>query len=171
MMVALTVLAILMSVGIPAFTDLIEQRRVGGAAEALRAHLQQARHHAIVRGQPVFVSYRPGQADHWGIGYRENEPCNPLLGKTDDPQACTAPQGGQFLGTALEATHWPGVAFRVNRAHTRFEPLSGFAPGSNVSLHLEGRQGRTVRLIINSAGRVRACSPQGEAKVRAYPAC
>jgi type IV fimbrial biogenesis protein FimT len=171
LLVAISVLALLMGVGLPSILDILEQRRVSAAAEAVRAHLIQARAHAVLRGQDVVMSYRPGDPAQWAIGYRQNTLCDPTQTETQHPLACLAIHGGPSITTVLQAVSWPDVALRANRTHTRFEGLSGLAPGSNLSLRLEGIRGRRVHVILNTAGRVRACSPQGAAKVGRYPDC
>ena len=71
----------------------------------------------------------------------------------------------------FDSVAFPGVIAAASRPLTRFDPARGTAMGTNATVRLRSPSGREVRVIASNIGRVRVCSPAGDASVPGYPIC
>jgi type IV fimbrial biogenesis protein FimT len=165
LLVVVAIAALLAGLAAPAFRDLIENRRVDGAATELAADLQLARSEAVARHRAVRLSFH---ADASGSCY---------VVHTGAAGAChCAPTGGPACSQpgahAIKSMRWPGeeqVRVSANVGSLAFDPLHGTATPTG-TLQVAGlRAGHAVHHVVNVLGRVRSCSPSG--RVPGYGAC
>ena len=73
LMIVIVIVAVAVALAIPSFSDLIERKSVGGAAEAAYEQLQRARSQALKRSKPILVDFYINGADgtDWAIGFTD----------------------------------------------------------------------------------------------------
>lgn len=171
MAVTALVLSILIATAQPLLAEQIETRRVAGAAEIIRSHLQFARTEATAQGKDMVVTYGMDGKVEWRIGIRDDSQCDTALGDPDAPDACSIPGTAGRQLTRLDGSDFRGVSARASRAATRFDAIHGLSLGGNVTITLIGATGKEARVIVSNHGRIRTCSPGGSQKVGDFPAC
>lgn len=70
LMVALAIAVILITIGLPSFSEMIASNRVTSQTNDLVSALNTARYEAIRRGAPVCVKRVSGTAQNWAGGWR-----------------------------------------------------------------------------------------------------
>ena len=161
--IVLAITAIVATTAAPGMQDLIDSRRLDGAATQLATDLQFIRTEAIARNQPLRLSFHASPAGS----------CYVIHSGAADQCACTAPGPAQCGGNAAEiktvsissADH---VALQANVGSLLFDPLHGTATPTG-TLRVTGPRNRAIHHVVNLMGRVRSCSPQ--AVVPGYRAC
>lgn len=151
MMVTVAVLAILVSVAIPAFQSTLDKRRLTGAVEQLYSDLQYARSEAILQNRSVTVSFTGTGTWCYGMDDATASPCN----CNSAPANCT--MGG--VQKTVAGTDFRNVTLSNNSftsGNLTFDPRRGTANPGTVSLQ-SGVIG-TVNVIVSPQGRVRICS-------------
>lgn len=164
LLISMTVLAVLASTAVPSLRELMERRRLDGAATQLAASLQFARTEAVARNQPLRISFPAGDAA--GSCYVIHSGASGVcLCNGDGPAVCSG--GARAIRTvALPAAE--SVGLQSNVASMLFDPLHGTVTPT-ATLRLTGTQGRAVHHVVNILGRVRSCSPLGA--MPGYPVC
>lgn len=171
LLVTLTVLAVLVGVGQPMITTTLEMRRVSGAAEAVQTTLQFARSEGIKQMRPMVVTYAMDDTDRWRVGIRDSGSCDTAVVDPEAEAACSIPEGGARILKVFDSIAFPGVIADASRSLTRFDPARGTAMGTNATVWLRSPGGKEVRVIVSNMGRVRMCSPAGDASVPGYANC
>jgi type IV fimbrial biogenesis protein FimT len=159
--------AVVMSTVTPSFAGFIENRHVDGAATNLHADIQFVRQEAVLRNQPVRLSFY--SADNSNTCYVAHTGNHADCGCDVNGQAnCTAPT--QAIKTvAFSASD--RVAVQANVNSILFDPLHGTSTPTG-TLKVVAKSGRAVHHVVNVMGRVRSCSPQANAAaVPGYRAC
>jgi type IV fimbrial biogenesis protein FimT len=161
--VVVALAGLLVSVAVPGFGALVERKRLEGSAQQLAADLHWLRNEALSRSEPLRLSLYP-TAD--GL-------CTLLHSGQRSDCRCEANQAALCDGEAqaLKTSHWPanlGPSVTANVSSMLFDPLQGTTTPAG-SLRLTDSQGRSITLVVNILGRVRACSPAGS--VPGYRSC
>lgn len=154
---ALAVLALvtlLAAHGLPALEQARAQRRLEGAALALRADLQWLRQASLARQESLRWQWTdaPGQGSCHLLhrGPAGSCHCDPQGG----PPRCSAE------GEALRQTRWPaqhGLRLQANVAGLAVDPGLGTVTPSG-TLRLVQAGGGELRLVVSALGRVRVCA-------------
>ena len=162
--VTLAVLATIATSAAPSLRNLIDARRLDGAASQLGHDLQFARGTAIARYQRVrFSVYGAVNGSCYVIHTGNIDQC--ACGPGDQPAAC---RDGAIQIKAVRWRDADRVTLQSNVTSILFDPLHGTSTPTG-TLRVIGADGREVRQIVNVMGRVRACSPQGS--VPGYRSC
>jgi len=128
MMVAVTVLAILLSIGIPTFSDVIRNNRTAATTNDLVGALNLARSEAMKRGSPVSIcasndnqSACDGNAGSWIKGWIVFSDATGAAGTIDLGvdgdvilQAAAAPQNLMQINTDVAYVQFNGSGTRLN---------------------------------------------------------
>jgi type IV fimbrial biogenesis protein FimT len=158
LVVALSVLAIISTIALPAFGAMLQGARASSASHLLMTSLATARLRAVNDNAPVTVcpstDGRTCRDDSvWSDGWiLYQDP-----GREDQPGTDSA---------VIQRIYGPGhgLQFRSasGRTRVRFQP-TGWASGSNLSIRLcrLGENGFLGAVIVNNAGRARTERPQG----------
>jgi type IV fimbrial biogenesis protein FimT len=163
--------AVVMSTVTPSFSGLIENRRVDGAATNLHADIQFVRQEAVLRNQPVRLSFY--SADNSNTCYVAHTGNHADCGCDANGNAtCAAPV------QAIKTVAFSGadkVTVLANVNSILFDPLHGTSTPTG-TLKVVAKSGRAVHHVVNVMGRVRSCSPKGNATATAtavpgYRAC
>lgn len=163
LMVTLAVMAILLAASVPVF-NMIEQRRVVGAAESALHQIQVARTEAIKQGRDIyFVSEGGAQWCHAisespDCSCSEADSCTVRMAGTEDPVERTV-RADQFSNITM-----PAGDLEIQFSHVRGTAISG-APAD---LEFSSPKGYGMELEINAIGRPSLCGKDsGRAGYRA----
>jgi prepilin-type N-terminal cleavage/methylation domain-containing protein len=162
MMVTVAVAAILLTVAIPSFTQMIDKKRLESAAENLYADLQFARSEAIKRNKTIRVSFY-ANGSTWCYGLTENADCD--CGGTDPEKPCEI-DGVQKM---VSSDEFKDISITSTASSFSFSPLRGTV--GNDSTEFQSANNKKLQVKVSTFGRVRLCSPSGEGNINSYPAC
>lgn len=161
--VAMAVAAVLASTAAPGMQDLIDTRRLDGAATQVATDIQFIRSEAVARNQPLRLSIRPiGTGSCYVIHSGAADACD--CGAAG-PAVCSADAREIKTVRIASADH---VTLTANVASVLFDPLHGTSSPTG-TVRLTGTRDRAVHHVINIMGRVRSCSPN--AAMPGYRAC
>ncbi|NVK39750.1 MAG: GspH/FimT family pseudopilin [Oceanospirillaceae bacterium] len=163
LLVALVVLAVFVTIGIPSFNSVFERHRVTGAAQALYADLQFARAEAIKRNTEVSVNFDTAE---WCYGLTDTAPFSDCDCSTASAANCTI-NGQEYVVTA---DRFPGVTMATSLAGgaVTFDPTRGtLSPSGNIRFTGDDAF-QEVQVKTYFVGRVRLCSSTGYA---GYESC
>lgn len=155
-MVALAILSVFASLAAPAFTDLLLNQRLVGAAAEYHAHIQWARSHAVEAGRPVTLKVSSGLPT--GSCYviffgSDSSKCScgntpaPCLIETDLLSSVTFSRDS---GISVSSTSASGAV--------SYNSLRGTATPT-ITVVFSASNGNTIRQVTNLMGRTRTCSP------------
>ena len=161
--VTLAVAAIVAAGAAPSMEQLLDARRLDGAASQLLSDLQFTRISAMARNQRIRFSL---QADATGSCY---------VIHTGSADACRCGASGQVAcspgASEIRTVRLPAadrVLVQANVASILFDPVHGTSTPAG-TFRVISANGRELRHVVNVMGRVRTCSPQGN--VGGYRAC
>lgn len=156
--VTIAVLAILVTLAVPAF-NLAEQRRVVGAAEGALDQIQTARGEAIKQGRDVHFVVREDGDGSWCHGISTNPGCNCFITDADDPAACTMTLAGDDAPVLRTATSDDARNIGMTGAQSlTFSHVRGTVAGGPEDLTFTSSpNGFEMQVRINAIGRPSAC--------------
>jgi type IV fimbrial biogenesis protein FimT len=162
LMTVVVIAAVLVTLAIPSFRELIARNRLEGVSSEFVTDLQFARSEAVARNANVGLV--TGVA---GTCYTIYQEANPVAGSCNcaNTPVCTggpvAIKTVSFGGTGVSAT--VGTTFL-------FEPVRGSLTGGDQAAVLSSAAVvQQLRAEVLAVGRVKACSPSGTFK--GYPSC
>jgi len=153
LLVALAIVAVMMTLALPSFGNILARHRLKAAAEQLSADLGELRLMAAQRGEPLHLDLQPGA--QWCYALATVSGCD-----------CRVPQGCQ-LKTVRAADH-PGVTLLAGSGMLVGARAVGPLPDGGQAL-LQGSEGVQLRVGLTPLGRPKVCAPGGA--VPGYPGC
>lgn len=159
-LVAVTILATLAMLAVPAMADLAARQRLRGAAENLRADLQFARSEAIKRGAHVFVAFTPGTAWCYAVTLDATCGCNAACASPDALLRQTL-SSEAAAGVELQSASFAGTNCGAQEC-VRFDAFHGKALGSNGTVIFRGAEGSLYKVFVAPLGRPRVCRASGD---------
>lgn len=163
-MITLSVLAILLSVALPAMRGMILRAQLSSAAETLYSDLQFARLEAIKQQRHVLVSFTPGKDWCYGMTLQET------AGSTAcDCRITTAGQAGFCSLKRVEGKPFAGITLSESFAggQTGFGSLRGTAWRSGTATFASDKA--QARITLSRLGLLRLCTPA--AQNGSFPPC
>jgi len=157
LLVTVSVLAILVTVAVPAFTNLLDNRRLTGAAEALLADLQFARSEAIMRSAVMNVETTDNGA--WLLVIDEDGESARRIEGTDYPRITLSSNDTWDNGVSMDPVR--GLAVRSDNPEQVISPFAG--------LTVTDTRGRSLEVRLGALGRARICDPSGAGRYGACP--
>lgn len=188
MLIAMTILAIIITIALPSMSGFTVNQRLVGAAEQVYAHLQQARSEAVTRNTPVFMNFAVDGTASWEYGMSSaNSLCDLTVTVATGASACSISvddgdgvldPGDGSVDTAdlllmrFTDLDYPGVQMNIanfssGNTQITFDPLRGTATAGEVNL--TGANGNDLRVRVSLLGRVNICTPDDS--MGAYQAC
>ncbi|MBS0444344.1 MAG: GspH/FimT family pseudopilin [Proteobacteria bacterium] len=161
--VALAVAAIVAGAAAPSLQNVIDARRLDGAAAQLATDIQYTRTLAVARSEPVRLTVQTITGGSCYVVHTGNAgqcPCS-----AGGATACTG--GARALKTVQLAAS-DHVTLQSNAGSILFDPLHGTS-SPTATLRIVGTGDRAIHHVVNVMGRVRSCSPL--AAVPGYRAC
>lgn len=171
MMVTVAVAAILLSIAVPSFTQLIDKKRLESAAESLYVDLQFARSEAIKRNKTIRVSFNT-DGSIWCYGLKVNDHCDCQQTDPKHSEFCwlyqdkTDSESG--IPTSVSSTKFKSVILASSASYFSFTPLRGTVNGGHVEF--QSANNEKLRVVVSRLARVRLCSPS-EGHISGYPVC
>lgn len=162
-LIGLTVTGVVVGAVLPSFGTTLERRHLEGAAAQLETDILYTRSQAVAVNESLRMRFQQAAAGSCYVVH--SGPANACECQADGSATCSA--GGQTYRSVGFA---PGgaVQLQANVGAILFSPNLGTSTPTG-TLKLTGREARSVHLVVNLMGRVRACSPA--AAVSGYPAC
>ena len=160
-MVAVAVLGILAAVALPSFRDMMTERRLKGAAEAVLSDLMLARSEAVRRNAPIHVLLATGASGCLVLSTTACTSCRPdaTAAQCDASIRIKAPldlspTAGDFLGVQMTAA--PSTAFQITA-------LRGTPSVASPSVTVSTTSGtaRSIRVTLSLLGMPTMCTTAG----------
>jgi type IV fimbrial biogenesis protein FimT len=146
----------------PTFQDLIDSRRLTGAAEQLASDIQHVRSAAVARNQTLRVTFDASSGFSCYVVHTG--------GAGDCRCAATGQAACSGAARTLKTVAIPTgrISVAANAASIAFDPVHGTSTPT-ATLRVVDARGRAVHHVVNIMGRVRSCTPLGA--VAGYRAC
>ena len=160
LLIAVVILGILVAIAAPSMYQILEGRKLKGAAENLYADLMFAKTETIKRNNEVILSFG-GTSPAWCYGLKEVATCDCATANDCSIDGIEKVVTNEQYGDTTLLAAFPGGP----PEETGFEPLRGFSENSSGSFSngtvTFTNDGREAVIIINTLGRVRICSDTG----------
>jgi len=152
--IALAILAALMSVALPSFGEALARARLRSAAEDLALDLGNARLESVRAGAGVvYVTLMPGPDWCWAVGPVPDVDCrHPSPGSTVHVAGA-----GQYAGVTMDRA--------VSAAFDGRDTLAS----AGLAAEFTSAQGQQLRVHVTPLGRAGICAPQG--RTVDFPGC
>lgn len=163
LMVAIAILAILVTMAAPSFSSFIDKYRVKRAADTVSAFLINTKSEAIKRNTTVRAVFQPGA---WCVGMTTADTCDCTA--TNSADSCEI-DGAERV---VRGSDFKDILLAVSADESKFSftPLRGAVNAGNAQV--TSANGLQVRVVVkNTTGRIRLCSPSGSGNVGGYPVC
>lgn len=180
-LVAVAILAIVLTIAIPSLNSFFDAKRLTGAAEQIYSHLQQTRSEAIARSAPMYVNFLVDGSTTWRYGVSHRSACditqptatgtNACVIVVDDGDGSVDPGSGtldtgdlmlmRFVSSEQAGVSMSIANFPVGSSQFQFDPVRGTASAGEVRLSSAGGKRLTVK--VGLLGQIRICSPDGSA--------
>lgn len=161
LMITIVLMAVLLALGIPAFSEWIQNAQIRTYAESTLAGLQQARMEAVRRNRPVeflFISTLPDPANLNGAAADTSGPnwvvrvfqSSGIYGADD------------YIQGRARAEGTANVTVNASQASLIFNGQGRLAGGGNATINLGSSSSaatRPLRITVSPAGQVRLCDP------------
>jgi prepilin-type N-terminal cleavage/methylation domain-containing protein len=158
LVIALAVLALLLSMAGPPYAGMVARHRLIAAAEHLAADLAEARQESARRGVAVYAVFQPGQAWCYAIALNPDTPC--------------ASSGGTGALKLVSSADHPGIAL-LEAANLSFDARDGSSLQAAVGhARFASARGDQVQVQVSRLGRAGVCAPADTSSPRAdLPRC
>lgn len=165
MMVAIAILAILVSLAAPSFNSFIDKYRVKRAADSISAFLINTKSEAIKRNTTVRAVFKTGG---WCVGMTTDATCDCTVANSCQLKLNGVPDGAERV---VRGSDYRGILLAATESAFAFTPLQGRADVAG-NAEVTSANGLKVRVVVkNTTGRIRLCSPSGAGNVGGYPVC
>jgi len=187
LLIAISIAAILMGIGIPSFTRFLDTNALKGAGEQVRGHIKQAHSEAIARNAEVRVNFSADGTATWAYGISNVDNCDLTVTDPANAAACTLvvdDGDGTVHGEGGSVDTNDKVLMRytnqdhddilmttsnfLNGTQISFEPRRGTAIGNTGDILLESEGGKKLLIRVAALGQVRICSPDGSVNGHGY---
>lgn len=172
LMLTIVILAVLLAIAVPSFTNIAGKNRLKSAAERLSTEIDFARTQAIAQNRTARVHFATGAS--WCLGVDDQYDMSTSTSVCDcasSPAECTI-DGREQVVTAsdfdqieIASTTFPDTDFE-------FDSTRGILENSADTgrLTFQNEDGKQVALRVNPLGRPSICTPSG-GNVPEYPSC
>ena len=167
LIIVIAVMAILLSVAVPEFGDLLVRNRLKAATETMHSDLQFAKTEAIKRNKSIRVNFMTSNGGAtWCYGLKENTSCD-----------CTADSGANMchidnIKKVSRSIDFSGISILTSISapgdRFTFESIRGVTDGTFGKVILTSSGQKETRVIVSRMGRIRFCSPSGKTNVAGY---
>ena len=163
-MVWIGIVALTVAAAAPSILDFQDRFRLEGRASELATDLHYVRSQALARNQAMRISFN---SDASGACYvLHTGAAGDCSCASDGTAQCHEPDN--VIVKSVGFTAGQRISLHSNVISMLFDPGRGTTTPAG-SITLTGASGKTIRQIVNIAGRTRTCSPEGS--VSGYKAC
>ena len=178
LMVTVAVLAILLTLATPSFSDFFERYRLRGAADKVVNVLSSARAEAVMRNRDVAIDFK-GSGANWCMGAKaaaDPATAGELVGAPVScdcavANSCTISSNRELV---VPASQLNGVTITGVPAPLLFSSRTGATDptGTQASTTLASPNGKfKLRLDVSPLGRTTLCVPSGEPVMAGFQTC
>lgn len=184
LMIVVAVTGVLVVLAVPSFQNMIEKRRLIGAAEAVHSLLNLALSESLRLQTPVYANFQIDAESprQWSAGLSMVRNCNPQITDINHVTACVLAEAGEpvlrtVTSEQFTAIMMPSAVFGEAGSETCFEPVRRTASDENgVPLNgvirIQTVSGRFELLIeITPSGHILMCCPSTSQPILEYPPC
>jgi type IV fimbrial biogenesis protein FimT len=174
-MITLSVLAVLIALGAPAFAEWLQSQRIRAAAESILNGMQVARGEAIRRNLAVQMVLEQLPSSTWTVCEATVSPCDSTLLASADPLVVAsviqsrAQEEGNTGSTKVETTPAGAIAVTFSPLgsvmdknpvddSSRFTRVDVGNPGGGECIAAGGPM-RCLRIVVTAGGNIRMCDP------------
>jgi len=153
-LIAFAIMGILVALGVPQFTAMIQRSNVKSAVEFYGEGMRYARSMAIQRN--VVARFLLDDNNGWTVAWCQptsNAPCNEAAKWTDDRS-----RSGNALGD-LKITTCPGDVKEIDFSALGWVTAQGVVPMAALRIDSPNIEVRSAQLQINLSGTVSQCDP------------
>lgn len=171
LLITLSMSAILLSLGVPSFSQFIAKRTVAGAANLVAVFFENVKMESLKRSEFMTVNYKKSTSGTgWCIGAvtGKDVACDCMAAT---PQ-CLVDSVAMVLSNETYA-RFDDLTVSFTDGFVTFDPVRGILadPESSVAMQIQHTSEEfLVKVTVNSTGSVSKCSPPGEKQV-GYPTC
>lgn len=173
LMIVIVITAIILTIAIPSFRDIIDRNRLKAAAENLYGDLQFAKSESIKRNQVVYIVFNTtSTSPSWSYYLTENDACDLTETDTKDATFCgTGDLTNGRMKRQVTSADYPDIKITSKPASGKlsFSPLRGTAGSGTVTM--ESVRQKQMSNVVSGLGRIRLCSPNNSQNVAGYPSC
>jgi type IV fimbrial biogenesis protein FimT len=168
LLITVVILGILIALAAPSMHQLLESRKLKGAAERAFADFQFVKTEAIKRNSPVRLDFTGfGSGNDWCYGFKVNADCD--CTETDSTLATFCEIDG--IKKVVNQDNYDGAVSLANSTLpfagvASFNPIRGTTSAGNIEFELSN--GAKIKVIVSSLGRIRICS---ESSIGGYRSC
>ena len=163
-MVWIGIVALTIGAATPSILDFQNRYRLEGRASELATDLHYLRSQALARNQAMRISFN---SDESGTCYvLHTGAAGDCYCASNGTAQCHDPDNSIVKSVGFAAEQH--ISLQTNVISMLFDPGRGTTTPAG-SITLTGASGKTIRQIVNIAGRTRTCSPEGS--VSGYKAC
>lgn len=169
LIITVAVLAILLTIGVPSFRDVLDRRRVTNATTNMLTQLQQARSLSILLNRSVQMSFLQ-DAGGWCFGVTDKVNCNCRVEDLTANNSCTVGKPDDLTDRILvvgKSTSYPNVVLSwsgtggYSGKAIVFEPTRGLAIGGLADSYFQftsEQTSRSTRVSMSRTGKIAACA-------------
>lgn len=164
LMITITIAAILLAVGIPAYRDTLDRNRLRAATDTLYGDLQFAKTESIKRNQPIVVDFTTSNGGAtWCYGFIQGSTstCDCTVTSASGSNACVI----DGVLKTVSSANYSGTSITPS-ADIVFDNVRGTANAANVSL--TSTRGKSTQLFVSALGKIHVCSASGSSNVGGY---
>ena len=178
LMVTVAVLAVLLALATPSFSDFFQRYRLRGAADKVVNTLAAARAEAVMRNRDVAINFKGGGSS-WCMGAKAaanpataGEPVGAALAcDCGVANSCKISDDRELVVLASQVS---GVSISALPADLTFSSRSGGTSpvGTTATTTLSSPNGKfKLRLDVSPLGRTTLCVPSGEPAMTGFQSC
>ena len=169
LLIVVVIMGILVAIAAPSMYQILEGRKLKGAAENLYADLLFAKTETIKRNSKVAVSFG-SSSPNWCYGISQGVDCDCIPALSGSATTCTIDGIEKVVTNTQYGDTSINAAFVGNSGGdpeaVGFEPLRGFSEYITSGSYSNGsakftNDGREAVVMVSSLGRVRVCSDTG----------
>jgi len=165
-MIVVAIIAVLLAVAVPSFSDFFEKNRLKRAAEEVYGLIAKAKAETVVRNMDLSVSVDTTQ---WCAGYAAVAAC---VCDPDSTVTCTVPVAGTAVTEVIDGADLKekGVTITENFTGTgpTFNSVRGTAGAGTIGLSAGEWD---LNVVVSPQGRVKICAPCSSKASMGYPIC
>jgi|GEM_PF-2148706 len=162
LMTTLSVIAILMSMGAPSYSEFINKRKVAAGADMIATFFENVRMEAVKRNEFASITYKKtDDGSDWCVGaiIGKEVACDCMA----TTPACLIDSVPAILSNQT-FTQFNGLVATFNTGTISYDPIRGILtnPAGSVAMEIKHRdEDFRVDISVTASGSVRKCTPSG----------
>ena len=169
-MIVVAVIAVLLAVAVPSFSNFFEKNRLKRATEEVYGLITKARAEGVIRDTNMSVAV---DTDAWCLGYAAVVGCDCTETDLTEADACAVSIAGTPVRQVVSGANFTGVD--MAGSDIDFNHVKGTASAGSVTL---ASGVWALKIMVSNVGRVRICTPStaldpggAKSKMMGYGGC